>query len=90
MNIYYTWRTNNRKRGPLQGLKTHEPISKFHFYSVFDLISIVDIGLVTKATLNSLVESGDVSAHKEKTFYEGAKAFFLVAFEEQRRTHASR
>ena len=58
-----------------------QPISKFHFYSLFDLVSSVDIGLVTRATLNSLVQSGDVSTHKEKTFYEGAKAFFLVAFE---------
>ena len=47
----------------------------------FVLDSSVDIGFLTKATLNKLVGSGDVSTYEEKKFYGGAKAFFLKAFE---------
>lgn len=45
------------------------------------LDSSVDIGFVTRTTLNGLVESGDVSPREEKKFYTGAKAFFLRAFQ---------
>ncbi|CAB3985762.1 ATP-dependent DNA helicase [Paramuricea clavata] len=42
--------------------------------------SSVDIGLVTRTTLNNLIEFGDASTYEQKMFYEGAKAFFLTAF----------
>ena len=44
------------------------------------LDSSVDIGFVTRTTLNRLVESGDVTANEKAKFYEGAKAFFFTAF----------
>lgn len=50
-------------------------------FCLFILDCSVDIGFVTRTTLNGLVESGDVSPQEEKKFYTGAKAFFLRAFQ---------
>lgn len=41
----------------------------------------MDVGFVTKSTLNRLVASGDASPRDEIKFYSGAKAFFVRAFE---------
>ncbi|KAK3698610.1 hypothetical protein QZH41_014592, partial [Actinostola sp. cb2023] len=43
--------------------------------------SSVDIGFVTRTTLNRLVQFGDVSTYEVKKFYGGVKAFFCKAFD---------
>lgn len=42
---------------------------------------MIDVGLVTRTSMNNLVSSGDVGTEDEKRFYVGARAFFIEAFE---------
>ena len=48
---------------------------------LFDSDSLIDVGFVTRTALNNLVSSGDIGAEDEKRFYEGARSFFIEAFE---------
>ncbi|XP_032229469.1 uncharacterized protein LOC5505170 [Nematostella vectensis] len=43
--------------------------------------SNVDVGLITKTSLNKLVAAGDVSPDAASTFYKGAKLFYALAFQ---------
>lgn len=40
----------------------------------------MDIGFVTRTTLNRLISSGDVSPYKEQVFFRGVETFFLKAY----------
>ena len=42
---------------------------------------MLDVGFVTRTSLNNLVSSGDIGAEDEKRFYVGARSFFSKAFE---------
>lgn len=42
---------------------------------------MIDVGLVTRTSMNNLVSAGDVGPEDEKRFYVGARAFFIKAFE---------
>ena len=41
----------------------------------------MDVGIVTKTTVNRLHAAGDISTQKFNVFYTGAEAFFVRAFE---------
>ncbi|CAH3027310.1 unnamed protein product [Porites evermanni] len=43
--------------------------------------SLLDVGFMTRTSLNNLVSSGDIDTEDEKQFYVEAKSFFSKAFE---------
>ena len=42
---------------------------------------MLDVGFVTRTSLNNLVSFGDIGAEDEKRFYVGTRSFFSKAFE---------
>lgn len=48
---------------------------------ILSLGTEIDVGFVTKTTLECLIKSGDIPSSKEQVFLNGAYAFFQKAYE---------